>query len=108
MGGAFRKGWGAQTFPLTFLLPPYCASTNMDTASPMTLRFRPTLRARIALPPSKSISARALIVQAYAGQDGMVAGLSDCDDTRAMWLPGRPGARKANTRERKDIRRSAS
>ena len=56
----------------------------MDTASPMTLRFRPTLRARIALPPSKSISARALIVQAYAGQDGMVAGLSDCDDTRAM------------------------
>lgn len=56
----------------------------MDTASPMTLRFCPTLRARIALPPSKSISARALIVQAYAGQDGMVAGLSDCDDTRAM------------------------
>lgn len=56
----------------------------MDTASPMTLRFCPTLRARIALPPSKSISARALIVQAYAGQDGMIAGLSDCDDTRAM------------------------
>lgn len=56
----------------------------MDTASPMTLRFCPTLRARIELPPSKSISARALIVQAYAGQDGMIAGLSDCDDTLAM------------------------
>ena len=50
----------------------------------MTLRFCPTLRARIELPPSKSISARALIVQAYAGQDGMIAGLSDCDDTLAM------------------------
>lgn len=56
----------------------------MDTASPMTLRFCPTLRARIALPPSKSISARALIVQAFAGQEGMIAGLSHCDDTLAM------------------------
>lgn len=51
---------------------------------PLTLRFRPTLRACIALPPSKSISARALIVQAFAGQEGMIAGLSHCDDTLAM------------------------
>lgn len=53
-------------------------------APPLTLRFRPTLRACIALPPSKSISARALIVQAFAGQEGMIAGLSHCDDTLAM------------------------
>lgn len=56
----------------------------MDTAVPLTLRFRPTLRATIALPPSKSISARALIVQAFAGQSAMIDNLSHCDDTRAM------------------------
>lgn len=56
----------------------------MDTADTMTLRFRPRLNARIVLPPSKSISARALIVQALAGQTGMIDNLSCCDDTRAM------------------------
>lgn len=56
----------------------------MPMVPPLTLRFRPTLRACIALPPSKSISARALIVQAFAGQEGMIAGLSHCDDTLAM------------------------
>ena len=47
------------------------------------LAFPPTLRARIALPASKSLSARALIIAALA--DGAaVEGLSDCDDTRVL------------------------
>lgn len=47
------------------------------------LTFPPTLRARIALPASKSLSARALIIAALAG-DAAVEGLSDCDDTRVL------------------------
>lgn len=55
----------------------------MNTDS-LVLRFRPQLRADISLPPSKSISARALIVQALAGVSERVENLSDCDDTLAM------------------------
>lgn len=47
------------------------------------LAFPPALRGRIALPASKSLSARALIIAALA--DGAtVEGLSDCDDTRVL------------------------
>lgn len=38
----------------------------------------------IVLPTSKSISARALIINALAGDDAQIDGLSDCDDTRVM------------------------
>lgn len=48
-----------------------------------TLTFPEKLRATIALPASKSLSARALIVSALAGS-GSVDNLSDCDDTRVM------------------------
>lgn len=47
------------------------------------LTFPEKLRATIALPASKSLSARALIVSALAGS-GRVENLSDCDDTRVM------------------------
>lgn len=42
------------------------------------------LRTRIALPTSKSISARALILNALSTQPSTLHGLSDCDDTRAV------------------------
>ncbi len=45
--------------------------------------FPSTLRGRIVLPTSKSLSARALIIAALAG-DASVTGLSDCDDTRVL------------------------
>ena len=48
-----------------------------------TLTFPEKLRATIALPTSKSLSARALIISALAGT-GRVEDLSDCDDTRVM------------------------
>lgn len=54
---------------------------NTDT---ITLRFRPQLQAVVDLPPSKSISARALIIQALASCSDRLHNLSDCDDTRAM------------------------
>lgn len=38
----------------------------------------------ISLPPSKSISARALIINALAEKACPLQGLSDCDDTRAL------------------------
>lgn len=42
------------------------------------------LEARIALPPSKSISNRALIMQALTEKPGSIANLADCDDTAVM------------------------
>lgn len=45
--------------------------------------FPQQLRGRIALPASKSISARALVIAALAG-GCRVKGLSDCDDTRVL------------------------
>ena len=48
-----------------------------------TLTFPETLRATIALPASKSLSARALIISKLAGA-GSVENLSDCDDTCVM------------------------
>ncbi len=40
--------------------------------------------AEICLPSSKSISNRALIIRALAGENFPIANLSDCDDTRTM------------------------
>lgn len=42
------------------------------------------LNARIALPSSKSISNRALIIYALSGNKEMPLNISDCDDTRAI------------------------
>lgn len=50
----------------------------------MTLHLNPQLPARIALPTSKSISARALIISALADEPCPLVGLSDCDDTVAV------------------------
>ena len=47
------------------------------------LAFPPTLRGTIALPASKSISARALVMGALAG-NCRLSHLSDCDDTRVL------------------------
>lgn len=46
------------------------------------------IRGRIVLPSSKSISNRALVINALAGGKGVVENVSDCDDTRVMmeWL----------------------
>ena len=51
-----------------------------------------SLRGRVVLPSSKSISNRALAISALAGGDGRVENVSDCDDTRVMlaWLRLRP------------------
>ncbi len=43
-----------------------------------------TIHADVALPPSKSISNRALIISALAGGDVRPSHLSDCDDTKVM------------------------
>lgn len=43
-----------------------------------------TLKARIVLPASKSISARALIINALGGGNQTLLNLSDCDDTRVL------------------------
>lgn len=48
------------------------------------LRFSSKLRTTIALPTSKSLSARALIVRALSGEACDLTGISDCDDTRAL------------------------
>lgn len=50
----------------------------------MKLSLRPQLSARVTLPTSKSISARALIVNALAEAPCELCGLSDCDDTQAV------------------------
>ena len=42
------------------------------------------LDAEILLPASKSISNRALIVEALAGRDMLPDNISDCDDTRVV------------------------
>ncbi|MDR3118908.1 MAG: 3-phosphoshikimate 1-carboxyvinyltransferase [Mediterranea sp.] len=42
------------------------------------------IHAAVALPPSKSISNRVLIIHALAGGNCLPANLSDCDDTRVM------------------------
>lgn len=51
------------------------------------------LRGEVALPASKSLSNRALVIGTVAGADPVLIGnLSDCDDTRVMrqWLAERP------------------
>lgn len=50
----------------------------------MRINLRPQLPAFVTLPTSKSISARALIVNALAEQPCTLHGLSDCDDTKAV------------------------
>lgn len=50
----------------------------------MTVHLAPTLRRTVVLPTSKSISARALIVNALAETPCALQGLSDCDDTNAV------------------------
>ncbi|MBQ7461826.1 MAG: 3-phosphoshikimate 1-carboxyvinyltransferase, partial [Bacteroidaceae bacterium] len=48
------------------------------------LSFEGQLRGRIVLPASKSISARALIINALSGNTNLPENLSDSDDTQAM------------------------
>ena len=48
------------------------------------LSFDGRLRGRIVLPASKSISARALIINALSGNTNLPENLSDSDDTQAM------------------------
>lgn len=50
----------------------------------MQVVLAPHLRTTVALPTSKSISARALIVNALAATPCALLGLSDCDDTKAV------------------------
>lgn len=49
-------------------------------------KFPQTVEASIKLPASKSISNRALIINALAKQKGNLQNLSDCDDTTVMTL----------------------
>ena len=51
-----------------------------------------TLRGQVILPSSKSISNRALTINALAGSDMDVENVSDCDDTSVMmkWLSQHP------------------
>lgn len=58
----------------------------------MTLRLRPQLPSPVVLPTSKSISARALIINALAATPCALVGLSDCDDTQAVIGALRDGA----------------
>lgn len=50
----------------------------------MHIHLSPRLNACVDLPTSKSISARALIINALAAAPCTLQGLSDCDDTQAM------------------------
>lgn len=50
----------------------------------MNIHLTSTLDARVVLPTSKSISARALIINALAEEACELVALSDCDDTQAM------------------------
>jgi len=50
------------------------------------------LKGRVVLPASKSISNRALVINALAGNDALPDNVSNCDDTNVMlrWLHRRP------------------
>lgn len=50
------------------------------------------VKGKVLLPSSKSISNRALVINALAGNDAVPENVSDCDDTRVMlqWLSNRP------------------
>lgn len=50
------------------------------------------LRGTVVLPSSKSISNRALVINALAGNDSLPDNVSDCDDTKVMikWLSEKP------------------
>lgn len=52
----------------------------------MQIKWNPatSLRAEIVLPSSKSISNRALIINALSGGGGALENVSECDDTRVM------------------------
>ncbi len=50
----------------------------------ITLSAPRAIRAQVALPASKSISNRALVLNALSGNDELPLNLSDCDDTRVM------------------------
>ncbi len=50
----------------------------------LDIRSTPLLRARIELPASKSISNRALLINALSQAPTMPENLSDCDDTQTM------------------------
>ncbi len=50
----------------------------------MPLTFKPELRGKVALPASKSISNRALFINALCDKPCNIENLADCDDTRAM------------------------
>lgn len=50
------------------------------------------VRGTVVLPSSKSISNRALVINALAGNEKLPENVSDCDDTKVMikWLDNRP------------------
>ncbi len=50
----------------------------------LTVYIPPTLKSRVALPSSKSIANRALLLARLSGPHSSIARLSPCDDTHAM------------------------
>lgn len=60
------------------------APLNAIPTPAMHITLPPRLDCTVALPTSKSVSARALIIHALADAPCPLEGLSDCDDTRAM------------------------
>lgn len=50
----------------------------------MRIQLSPSLQGEVVLPTSKSVSARALIINALSAVPCALYGISDCDDTRAV------------------------
>lgn len=66
---------------VTRLLNQPIYKRNMEILTP---HFPAKIRATVALPTSKSLCNRALLLCAMSGKDCRVSGISDCDDTRVM------------------------
>lgn len=62
----------------------FCFFRNFALDMQYQITAPPTIHADVALPPSKSISNRALIISALAGGNVHPSHLSDCDDTKVM------------------------
>ncbi len=62
----------------------FCFFRNFALDMQYQITAPPTIHADVALPPSKSISNRALIISALAGGGVRPSHLSDCDDTTVM------------------------
>lgn len=63
---------------------PAASAGQAATPASITVRLDPELPARVELPTSKSISARALVINALAAAPCRLDNLSDCDDTQAV------------------------